>query len=309
MCARRARLFLGFGWLEAVVVSTGVVLWLGLCSACRVTRSTIKRLAVDRVQRNSRGFVDEAAATDELIIEEPLTIQLDGVAVTTTMRTPSDDFELAAGFCFTEGLVEPRDVVQVRYCGGESAAAASFDVVMVDTGGFAPTPQARLGMTSSSCGLCGSEVLHELMERIGPLPEHEPWDPELLMLLPGRVVDHQPLRDATGSVHIAAAFDRDGSLVVAREDIGRHNAVDKVIGRLLLDGALPAEDRLLFVSSRASFEMVHKAWAGGFTALAAASGPSALAVAAAQRAGMTLAGFVRPDRVNRYSTSQSSRPV
>ncbi len=265
-----------------------------------MSRSTTQRLLTRKMGEGEARLVP-----DDLIVEEPLSIELDGVTVASTMRTPGNDFELAAGFCLTEGLIAPGGVQQIRYCGGGSAVATEFNVVTVDSRGGRLQPEreasSRRTMVSSSCGLCGSDAIHELAGRIGPLPAHESWDRDLLASLPERVGGHQPLHDATGSVHLAAAFDRDGEIIVAREDIGRHNAVDKVVGRLLLDGRLPATELALFVSSRASFEMVQKAWAGGFTALVAVSGPSALAVQSARRAGLTLAGFARSGRANFYS--------
>jgi FdhD protein len=160
---------------------------------------------------------------------------------------------------------------------------------------------------SSSCGLCGSTALDELTGRLAPLPAASPWDPGLLASLPELVRDRQPLFDATGAVHAAAVFARSGTVWAVREDIGRHNAVDKVVGRLLLDGALPAGDHGLFVSGRASFEMVQKAWAAGFSALVAVSAPSALAVATARRAGLTLFGFVRGGNGNLYAEGPTGR--
>lgn len=244
---------------------------------------------------------------DEVIVEEPLAIRLDDLEVSSTMRTPGHDFELAVGFLHTEGALDGAPVTGIRYCGTGSAAASEFNVVSVETGGQAPPPTPRLGHTTSSCGLCGADAIAELTERLHLLGPYPPWDTDLLLALPTRLADHQSLFEATGAVHAAAAVNRDGEVVVAREDIGRHNAVDKVIGRLLLDGALPAtrsgsgNDLALVVSGRASFEMVQKAWAGGFTALVAVSAPSALAVATARRAGLTLIGFARAGAANLYS--------
>ena len=237
---------------------------------------------------------------DELIVEEPLSIRLDDTLVSSTMRTPGHDFELAVGFCLTEGLLDGAPVTGIRYCGTGSALDSDFNVVSVETGGAAPPPRARLGSVSSSCGICGSAAIDELTARLDPLPPTEPWDLAVLASLPNRVRATQPLFDATGAVHAAAAFDRDGGPLVVREDIGRHNAVDKVVGRLALDGALPATGTGLFVSGRASFEMVQKAWAAGFAALVAVSAPSALSVATARRAGLTLFGFVRSGDGNLY---------
>jgi FdhD protein len=230
---------------------------------------------------------------DHLIVEEPLEIQLDGHLVGTTMRTPGHDFELAVGLCHGDGLLDGAPVLTCRYCATGSAVDTAFNVVTVETGGQAPTPGPRLTATSSACGLCGSAQLDELRERIAPIPTGAAWSAGLLAQVPASVRPEQPLFEATGAVHAAAAFDRAGRLVVVREDIGRHNAVDKVVGRLLLDGALPATELGLYISGRAGFEIVQKAWAAGFSAVVAVSAPSALAVDAARLAGITLAGFVR----------------
>lgn len=242
-----------------------------------------------------------ARRPDELVEEEPMSIQLDGTLVSTTMRTPGHDFELAVGFCFTEGLLAGELVTSVRYCGTGSAVDTEFNVVTVETGGRAPTPTPRLGTTSSSCGWCGSDQIDELCSRLSPL-DASPFMPlELLGRVPGLVGMNQPLFDRTGAAHAAAVFDRNGVVDVTREDVGRHNAVDKVIGALLLGGALPATGLGLFVSGRASLEMVQKAWAGGFSTLVSVSAPTALAVETARRANLVLAGFVRPGRFNVYS--------
>jgi FdhD protein len=238
---------------------------------------------------------------DELIVEEPLEIHLDGHLVATTMRTPGHDFELAAGFCHAEGLLAGAPVLTCRYCGTGSAVESAFNVVTVETGGKAPVPAPRLGTTTSACGMCGSTAIDELRDRLHELPSTEPWDLELLAHLPDRLLGEQPLFERTGAVHSAALFDRGGSLLVVREDIGRHNAVDKVVGRLLLEGALPAVDRALYVSGRASFEIVQKAWAAGIAVVVAVSAPSALAVAAADLAGITLCGFLRGGQLNVYA--------
>ncbi|NND75072.1 MAG: formate dehydrogenase accessory sulfurtransferase FdhD [Ilumatobacter sp.] len=240
---------------------------------------------------------------DELIVEEPMSIQLDGTLVATTMRTPGDDFELAAGFCFTEGLLSGAPVTGVRYCADGSATDSEFNIVTVETGGRAPTPTPRLGNVSSSCGWCGNEQLDELAQRLTPIPPGEPFALDVLGTMPSRVLDGQGLFARTGSVHAAAAFTREGDIILTREDVGRHNAVDKVVGAMLLDaaGGLPAMDLGLFVSGRASIEMVQKAWAAGFAAVVAVSAPTTLAVDAARRANLLLAGFVRGERFNVYA--------
>ncbi len=154
--------------------------------------------------------------------------------------------------------------------------------------------------------MCGSTIIDELRDRIAPIPVGAPWPVECLAGVPAAVHPEQDLFASTGAVHAAAAFDRDGTPLVVREDIGRHNAVDKVVGRLLLDGRLPATELGLYVSGRAGFEIVQKAWAAGFSAVVAVSAPSALAVEAARQSGITLLGFVRGDAptANLYSPAQ-----
>jgi FdhD protein len=260
-----------------------------------VARKRTERLLVTRVAQG-----DRRRRPDELIVEEPMTIQLDGVTVATTMRTPGDDYELAVGFCVTEGLLAGAPVTGVRYCADGPAIESHFNVVTVQTGGRAPAPTARLGPTSSSCGWCGREQLDDLLVRLRPLPPSDPIDEAVMAAMPSRILGGQSLFTRTGAVHAAAAFDRGGTVLLTREDVGRHNAVDKVVGALALEGGLPATGRALFVSGRASVEMVQKAWAGGFGALVAVSAPTALAVRAARAAGMTLVGFVRGDGYNVY---------
>ena len=238
---------------------------------------------------------------DDLIVEEPLSIHLDDTLVATTMRTPGHDFELAAGLCFTDGLLAGAPVLTCRYCATGSAVDTEFNVVSVDTGGRAPVPTPRLTATTSSCGLCGSTAIEDLAARLAPLDGRRAISLGVLAAAPERIRADQGLFDATGAVHAAAAFDATGAPLVVREDVGRHNAVDKVVGRLLLDGRLPADTLGLYVSGRASFELVQKAWAAGFVALVSVSAPTALAVSTARRANLMLAGFVRGHRMNVYA--------
>ncbi len=238
---------------------------------------------------------------DELIVEEPMTIQLDGNIVSTTMRTPGNDYELAAGFCFSDGLLAGALVKGVRYCADGAASESQFNVVTVETGGKAPVPSPRLGTTTSSCGLCGNDAIEALCHRLEPLPSTPPIPLGVLAAMPAAVLSGQGLFSTTGAVHAAAAFTPAGEVLMTREDVGRHNAVDKVVGHMLLDDQLPATGLGLFVSGRASFELVQKAWAAGFGTLVAVSAPTALAVQTARRAGLMLAGFVRGDRLNVYA--------
>jgi FdhD protein len=238
---------------------------------------------------------------DDLIVEEPLSIQLDGELVATTMRTPGNDFELAAGFCRTERLLGDAHIQSIRYCAAGSPLDTEFNVVSVDTGGEAPPPRPRLSTTSSSCGICGRDAIDELTNHLEPVPRGEPIAPEALLQVADRVRAQQTLFAATGAVHAAAAFDARAQAALVREDIGRHNAVDKVIGRLLLDGRLPAEQLGLYVSGRASFEIVQKAWVAGFGTIVSVSAPSSLAVELAAEANIALAGFVRGEALNLYT--------
>jgi len=269
---------------------------------------------VDR-RRTERVIVTRVTATDgdrrvkrrpdDLIVEEPMSIQLDGTLVSTTMRTPGHDEELAVGFCFTEGLLADAPVLGVRHCTDESTPASESNVVTVDTAALAPAPRPRLAMSSSSCGWCGSEQIDELCARLDSLPDAGPIDLTVLGSIVDAVLDGQGLFASTGSVHAAAVFDASGAVLLTREDVGRHNAVDKVVGALVLGGSglppLPATGHGLFVSGRASIEMVQKAWAAGFSTLVAVSAPTALAVDAARRANLVLAGFVRGDGFNVYA--------
>ncbi len=229
-----------------------------------------------------------------------MSIQLDGTLVSTTMRTPGHDFELAVGFCFTEGMLGGATVTGVRYCADGSAVDSEFNVVTVETGGRAPTPTPRLGNTSSSCGICGSEQLADLATRLAPLPATQSFDLHLLHSIPDTVMGAQQLFGLTGASHAAAVFDRDGNVVITREDVGRHNAVDKVVGWLVLQG-MRGNGLGLYISGRASIEMIQKAWAAGFSTVVSVSAPTALAVDAARRANLTLAGFHRPDGFNLYT--------
>jgi FdhD protein len=261
----------------------------------------VGRRRTERVLVAKRSGGELRRAPDELIVEEPLEIRLDGAVVTTTMRTPGHDFELAAGLCLTDGLLAGAGVRGIAYCADRSPLDTGFNVVDVDTGGTAPPAPGRLAPTTSSCGLCGSVSIDALLDRLAPLTSAAVIDLGVLSRVTEDVRTEQALFALTGAVHAAAAFTGEGEVVVVREDVGRHNAVDKVVGRLLLDHRLPAGDLGLFVSGRASFEMVAKAWAAGFPTMVAVSAPTDLAVATARTAGVTLAGFVRGERMTIYA--------
>jgi FdhD protein len=273
-----------------------------------VARGRTTKVLVRRI-RAGDGDPAGTATPDELAVEEPLEIRLDDHLVATTMRTPGNDFELAVGWCHSEGLLAGAPVTTVRYCATGSALDTEYNVVTVETGGAAPPPSAtmpRLTTATTSCGLCGSTTIATLTERLSPVARTTRWRPDVLVAVPERVREAQRLFATTGGVHAAAVFDDDGAVTLVREDIGRHNAVDKIVGRLLLDDRLPASAHALFVSGRASFELVAKAWAAGFETMLAVSAPSSLAVATAHEAGIDLYGFVRGGAMNAYAISGSS---
>lgn len=241
---------------------------------------------------------------DEVAVEEPLEVRLDGHLVGTTMRTPGHDFELAAGLCLSDGLLDGAPIRSVKYCRGEgpgSVVESEFNVVTVSTGGRAPTPEPRLSVTSSACGMCGTTAVDELRARLHPLPVGPSFVEELVLDAPERHLGATPVFSSTGAVHAAALFDRHGHVIVCREDVGRHNAVDKVIGERLLAGALPAPDLALAVSGRVGFEIVQKAWAGGVPLVVAKGAPTSLAVEAAGIARITLVGWASGGRARVYT--------
>lgn len=241
---------------------------------------------------------------DEIAVEEPLEIRLDGHLAGTTMRTPGHDFELAVGFCHTEGLLAGAPVRSAKYCRGDGPGAvveSEFNVVTVSTGGRAPVPEPRLNVTSSACGMCGTTAVDELRAHLHPLPVGEPIPDDVLLRAPDDLLGDTPIFAATGAVHAAALFDPEGAPVVVREDVGRHNAVDKVVGHQLLAGQLPRHGHGLAVSGRVGFEIVQKAWAAGITAVAAKGAPTSLAVEAARIARITLVGWASQDGGRLYT--------
>jgi FdhD protein len=228
---------------------------------------------------------------DEVAVEEPLEIRVDGRALTVTMRTPGHDEELALGFLFDEGLVDLPHAAGLT----DDLAANVVDV----RGPLLRDPGARRFYTTSSCGVCGKGSLEEVAVHAPMLPAGPRVKRALLAALPDRL--RQPGFGRTGGMHATGLFGSDGELLLVREDVGRHNAMDKVVGRALLDGLLPLEERVLCVSGRLSFELVQKAAVAGAPILVGVGAPTSLAVELAADRGMTLAGFARDERVNVYS--------
>jgi FdhD protein len=240
---------------------------------------------------------------DELTLEEPLEIRIRDKTVATTMRTPGQDEELAAGFLVSEAILRPGD--KVDKFSRPKAARNRENIVIVDLAGRTKiklNSSRRFGTISSSCGLCGKESIEAIRQNFAPIGSTSfRIDIARLLALPSLLRDHQSDFARTGGIHAAGIFAADGEALVVREDIGRHNAVDKVIGHAFLDGKLPLERHLLLVSGRASFEIMQKALAAGIPIVASVSAPSSLAMEFARENNQTLIGFLRPPSFNIYS--------
>ncbi|MFF9110493.1 formate dehydrogenase accessory sulfurtransferase FdhD [Streptomyces sp. NPDC014805] len=245
---------------------------------------------------------------DTLAAEEPMEIRVGGRPLAVTMRTPGDDFDLAAGFLVGEGVLHAAgDVAAIRYCAGATADGGNtYNVVDVALTPGVPAPDATLERnfyTTSSCGLCGKATLDAVRTSAAWSVAGDPLrvGPGLLTSLPDKLRAAQKVFDSTGGLHAAGLFTGDGELLCLREDVGRHNAVDKVVGHALRSGLLPLRGSVLMVSGRASFELVQKAVMAGIPMLAAVSAPSSLAVDLAAESGLTLVGFLRGESMNVYA--------
>ncbi|MGZ6827391.1 MAG: formate dehydrogenase accessory sulfurtransferase FdhD [Mycobacteriales bacterium] len=247
---------------------------------------------------------------DTLAVEEPLEVRVGGETITVTMRTPGDDMDLAAGFLVSEGVLSRTDqLLSMRYCAGTGPDGLNtynvLDLVL-----SVPPPAPRRQFTSSACGICGSESLEAVRQTTSFAVDGDPLQVPraLLSALPDRLREAQQVFDTTGGLHAAGLFDAGGELLCVREDVGRHNAVDKVVGWALREGRLPLSGTVLMVSGRASFELVQKAWMAGIPCLAAVSAPSSLAVDLAAEAGLTLVGFLRGQSMNVYAAAHRVLP-
>ncbi|MET9346174.1 formate dehydrogenase accessory sulfurtransferase FdhD [Streptomyces termitum] len=260
-----------------------------------------------RVTRIRGGAV--SARPDTLVAEEPMEIRLNGRPLAVTMRTPGDDFALATGFLVSEGvLARAEDVRTVVYCAGATDDGSNtYNVVDVKLAPHVALPDITLERnvyTTSSCGLCGKASLDAVRTTARfPIADTPPVrvSPALLSALPERLRAAQKVFDRTGGLHAAALFSEDGELLDVREDVGRHNAVDKLVGRALREDLLPLDRAVLLVSGRASFELAQKAVMAGIPVLAAVSAPSSLAVDLAAETGLTLVGFLRGADMNVYA--------
>jgi FdhD protein len=248
---------------------------------------------------------------DTLATEEPMEIRLisgdSKQTVAVTMRTPGVDFELAAGFLYGEGIVSsPDDILKISYCvDADLDAEQQYNIVNVELRGgrsYDPRPLERHFYTTSACGVCGKASLEQLELRGYPvIPPGPEIAPEKIYALPEKLREAQGLFDATGGLHAAGLFGKEGELVALREDVGRHNATDKLVGWALLEGRLPLSDHIVMVSGRSSFEILQKCLTAGVPIVCAISAPSSLAVDVARQFGMTLIGFLRGNRFNVYS--------
>jgi FdhD protein len=240
---------------------------------------------------------------DTLAVEEPLEIRVAGTPLVVTMRTPGDDVDLAHGFLLAEGIIGARsDVVSAIHCAGEGEN--TYNVLDVALAPGIPLPESRRNfLANSSCGVCGKAALEDVTQKTRwPLtPADDPVETALLGSLPDKLRAEQRVFEATGGLHAAALCGLNGELLAVREDVGRHNAVDKVIGWAVREDRLPLSDVILVVSGRASFELVQKAVMAGIPVLGAVSAPSSLAVDLAVETGLTLVGFLRGETMNVYS--------
>jgi FdhD protein len=279
-----------------------------------VLKNTSRRGSKTRVR--VRVVEDGQARTrpDALATEEPMEIRLvaggQRQTVAVTMRTPGADFELAAGFLYGEGIVSsPEEIKKISYCvDPEVDAEQQYNIVNVELRGgreYDLRPLERHFYTTSACGVCGKASLEQLELRGCPvIPPGPQMAPQKIYALPERLREAQGLFEATGGLHAAALFDADGELVALREDVGRHNATDKLLGWAFLEGRLPLRDHAVMVSGRSSFEILQKCLTAGVPIVCAISAPSSLAVDVARRFNITLVGFLRGNRFNVYSAPE-----
>jgi FdhD protein len=239
---------------------------------------------------------------DSLAVEEPLEIRVGNTALTVTMRTPGNDLELAVGFLLTEGIIESADQIGLLRMGAKASARSNVVEIELKDHLFNVSDLQRNFFAASSCGICGKASIEAIRVRGLRAPAGDfRIDPEVLCRLPEILRGEQEVFSRTGGLHAAALFDGDGRLMAVREDIGRHNAVDKIVGWALLEGHFPLAHQVMLVSGRGGFEIVQKTLAAGAPILASVSAPSSLAVRLARELGLTLVGFLRGRRFQVYS--------
>ncbi len=274
-----------------------------------MTRPAAPRL---RIRKWDAGRWSDAP--DAVVTEEPLQLMLDGEPLSVVMRTPGQDIELALGLLYAEGIARSLDAIRrirISAESGESDPAIDVEASIVDSNQvdiqLAQAPRRkpeRSMLASSACGVCGAVLIEDLRRDLAALPAGPRVSASLLPKLVERLRTGQGVFERTGGLHAAGLFTADGESICTREDIGRHNAVDKVAGRMLLDGRLPANESILVVSGRAGYEIVQKSITAGIPVLAAVGAPSSLAVALAREFGQTLVGFLRGERFNVYASPE-----
>ena len=257
-------------------------------------------------------WVDHASTDgmDAVVREEPLEIRLAGVAIAVVMRTPGHDEDLVWGFLVSEGIAGPSDIASVRPCDTVVDPRSEGNVMLVTPKAHADLDIARFRRnlySTSSCGICGKASIEQALATAPPVSDASTFSPSLLYRLPIELGNAQPAFARTGGLHAAALFDATATVVAAREDVGRHNAVDKVIGTCVQNSDTQHNGRILMVSGRVSFEIVQKAVAAGISTVAAISAPSALAIHLANEANVTLIGFLRGQRMCVYAGSHRIR--
>jgi FdhD protein len=262
-----------------------------------------------QVRRWSAGHWTDAP--DAVVTEEPLQLMLGGEPLSVVMRTPGQDIELCLGLMFSEGIVRGLDEVKLIRISAEAEEAekavrveanlVESNQIDVYLAGAPRRKPERSMLSSSACGVCGTVLIEDLMRDLAPLPAGPAVDPSILPGLVDALRAGQGVFERTGGLHAAGLFTADGNLIHLREDVGRHNAVDKVVGRALLDNGLPAGSSVLVVSGRTGYEIVQKSISAGIPVLAAVGAPSSLSVALAREFNQTLVGFLRGDRYNVYA--------
>ncbi len=259
------------------------------------------------IRRWSRNGPRAVTVPDALAVEEPLELRVDSRSVAVLMRTPGHDEELAAGFLLTEGVIaSARDLLAVKRH-PRNREGNVIDVFLAEGVSYDPSRLTRNVFAASSCGMCGAAAIDAVRRHFPKVRSKLCLTAETLLGLPPRMREAQAGFAASGGIHAAALFEEGCELLAVREDVGRHNAVDKLLGWALANGRLPLSNAVLVVSGRASFEILHKALAGGVPIVAAVSAPSSLAVEFAHRNGQTLVGFLRDDRFNVYSRPRRIR--
>jgi len=267
-------------------------------------KQPVRDTPVDRWDGAERETVRDA-----VVVEEPCELRVDGRPVAVTMRTPGHDRELAAGFLFTEGIVEPGDIGVASHGDDPDELNAENVVEVRLVPGRSPRRTLERNFyATSSCGVCGKASIEAIHVDAPPLESDLRLEPGLLPRLAGRFRAAQEVFEETGALHAAGVFAADGELLVLREDVGRHNAVDKVVGHAYLSDQLPLERSVLLVSGRTSFEIVQKALRARIPVVAGVSGASSLAVDRARKSGLTLVGFLRGSRMNVYAGGRRIRP-